>query len=207
VCICYDARFMWLPCHIRCAIIERIWHFTCDCRRCTLERGREAADRAVLHPTDDLFDTDGRIRALPLPEPHPTGVCSVLQLYERLVGDSALAITDWRTHTARETVLLETMASDLDVALLVEHVECAALLAGAMHPHHVKWFVMLERVLAENPHVLAELDPALMRAITSIRRRVHPQVLQWNTLQVDATGPHSSSATERTACQVHAHGC
>ena len=179
MCICYDARFMWLPRLIRCASIERVWHFTCDCRRCTLEREREAADETMVW--DDLFDTGGRLRALPLAEPHPTGVCSVLQLYERL-ADSALAITDWRTHTAREAVLMETMASGLDMALLVEHVECTALLAGAMHPHHVKWFVTLEQVLAENAHVCAELDPALTRAIASIRRRVHPQVLQWNTL-------------------------
>lgn len=183
MCICYDARFMWLPRRIRCASIERVWHFICDCRRCALECGREAVDRAV--PWDDFFDAGGRIRALPLPEPHPTGVCSVLHLYERL-ADSALAITDWRTHTARETVLLETLASELDVALLVEHVECAALLSGAMHPHHIKWFVTLEQALAENAHVVAELDPALMRAIASIRRRVDPQVLQWNTRQADA---------------------
>lgn len=173
MCICYDARFMWLPRRVRCPTIERVWHFVCECRRC---RTDERQSFFAVH-WDACFDAGGRLRPLPLREPHTAGaaaaeplsltgetvlvahaapwcvsgsaqgrrwgagagaasgrdddVCSVVELYERL-ADSALAITDWRTHTAREAVLLQALQSGahsegegddegegLDVALLV----------------------------------------------------------------------------------------
>jgi hypothetical protein len=63
----------------------------------------------------------------------------------------------------------------------VEHVECAGLLAGGLHPHHLKWVMALERVLEQNKAVEAQLHPGLQRSIARIRRRVDQRVLSWST--------------------------
>ena len=61
------------------------------------------------------------------------------------------------------------------------------------HPHFYRWYMKLEEVCLQNADVMKDICTEWASGIASVRKKVRPSILQWNTLDSHHQHmPHSS---------------